>query len=65
MELLGWRTRPAAPVDYDTLGGFVMDQLGQVPAIGQHFAFDGWRFEVVDMDGRRVDRVLAAPLPAG
>ena len=47
---------------YDTLGGFVMAQLGEVPLPGQHFSYAGWRFEVVDMDGRRVDKVLVAPL---
>src|SRR5262249_30374625 len=60
---------PALPetAAYDTLRGFVMERLGQVPAIGQQFEFNGHRFEVVDMDGRRVDRVLvsgpAAPPP--
>jgi putative hemolysin len=41
-----------------TLGGFVMNQLGSVPAVGQTFTWERHRFEVVDMDGRRVDKVL-------
>jgi len=40
-----------------------MNQLGSVPTIGETFTLGKWRFEVIDMDGRRVDRVLAMPLP--
>lgn len=47
--------------DYDTLAGFVLSQLRQVPAAGQSFMWQGYRFEVVDMDGRRVDKVLIEP----
>jgi len=43
---------------YSTLGGFMMNQLGEIPRAGQHFEWDGFHFEVVDMDGRRVDKVL-------
>ncbi|MBN1956518.1 MAG: HlyC/CorC family transporter [Anaerolineae bacterium] len=45
---------------YQTLGGFVMANLGYVPAAGDSFEWAGWRFEVVDMDGYRVDKVLVA-----
>jgi putative hemolysin len=48
---------------YHTLGGFVMDRLGRVPHTGDCFDHLQWRFEVVDMDGNRVDRVLVAALP--
>jgi len=41
-----------------TLGGFVMSQLGAVPVTGQYFEWEGFRFEVIDMDERRVDKVL-------
>jgi putative hemolysin len=44
--------------DYHTLAGFVLAQLGRVPEEGQAVAYGGWRFEVVDMDGRRIDKVL-------
>ena len=47
--------------EFETLGGFVMAQLGHIPAAGEAAATGGWRFEVVDMDGHRVDKVLAAP----
>lgn len=43
---------------YDTLGGLVMTQLGRVPTSGDSFEWQGIRFEVMDMDGRRVDKVL-------
>ena len=43
---------------YNTLAGLVMAQLGHIPAIGEHFVLGDFRFEVVDMDGRRIDRVL-------
>jgi putative hemolysin len=43
---------------YHTLGGFVMARLGRVPACADHFEWGGTRFEVMDMDGRRIDKVL-------
>lgn len=43
---------------FQTLGGFVMMQMGRVPQPTEHFHWGGWRFEVVDMDGKRVDKVL-------
>ena len=49
--------------DYQTLGGLVMTQFGRIPAAGDHFDWNGWRFEVVDMDRHRVDRVLVSPVP--
>ena len=48
---------------YHTVGGFVMQRLGRVPAAGDAFEWQGRRFEVVDMDGHRVDKVLIAPAP--
>ena len=47
--------------DYQTVGGMVMDALGRVPQEGDSFGWEGYSFEVVDMDGRRVDKVLAYP----
>jgi putative hemolysin len=44
---------------YHTLAGFMLAQLGRVPAEGEAVAWGGWRFEVIDMDGRRIDKVLA------
>lgn len=46
---------------YQTLGGFVLLQVGRIPAVGNHFEWDGLRFEVVDMDKNRIDKVLVMP----
>jgi putative hemolysin len=43
---------------YQTLGGLVMLQVGRVPVTGDTFETEGYKFEVVDMDGKRVDKVL-------
>ncbi len=45
---------------FNTLGGFVMHMLGRIPAVADHFECAGWRFEVMDMDKNRVDKVLVA-----
>ncbi len=47
---------------YQTLGGLVMLQVGRVPVTGDAFELEGHRFEVVDMDGKRVDKVLVSPV---
>jgi putative hemolysin len=47
---------------YQTLSGFVMSELGRIPKTGAKFTYDGFEFEVVDMDGRRVDRVLVTQI---
>ena len=49
---------------YHTVAGFVLDRFGTLPGVGDSFDAHGWRFEVVDLDGRRVDKVLATRLPA-
>ena len=53
--------------DFETLAGFVLARLGQIPQTGERFQWDGLLFEIVDMDGRRVDRILVSedkPAPA-
>ena len=50
--------------DYETLAGFVMTSLGKIPHAADQFEWEGLRFEVVDMDARRVDKVLVTTLPA-
>ncbi|HXZ01041.1 MAG TPA: hemolysin family protein [Stellaceae bacterium] len=47
--------------DFQTLGGFMMARINRVPQVGDRIMVKGFRFEVVDMDGRRVDRVLVIP----
>jgi putative hemolysin len=53
--------------EFQTLGGFVVMHVGRIPAPADHFEWGGLRFEVVDMDGNRVDKVLLsrkAPEPS-
>ncbi|MFT4097842.1 MAG: hemolysin family protein [Rhodoblastus sp.] len=45
--------------DYETVAGFVIALLGRLPEVADEAAALGWRFEVVDLDGKRVDKVLA------
>jgi CBS domain containing-hemolysin-like protein len=45
---------------YNTIAGFALQQFGRIPSAGDRFAWEGWRFEVLDMDGLRVDKLLAA-----
>ncbi|MCP6759400.1 MAG: hemolysin family protein [Fischerella sp. CENA71] len=47
--------------NYQTLGGFVITHLGRIPTAADHFEWQGMRFEVMDMDGNRVDKVLVIP----
>jgi putative hemolysin len=49
--------------EYETLSGFMMTSLGRVPQAADNFEWGGFRFEVMDMDGRRVDKVLVTTLP--
>jgi putative hemolysin len=49
---------------YQTLGGFVVTHLGRIPEAGDAFEWGGWRFEVTEMDRRRVDKVLVKPVSA-
>lgn len=51
--------------DYQTLAGFVLARLGRLPKPGDHFVWNAHRFEVVDMDGRRIDKMLIAPARSG
>jgi putative hemolysin len=50
--------------EYETLGGFVMLQLGRIPEAADTFEWNGLCFEVVDMDDKRVDKVLVSNTPA-
>ena len=59
-DRLDLRTRPPEG-DFHTIAGFVLWQLGHLPKVGEHFDYEGWRFEVMDLDGRPLDKVLAIP----
>ena len=49
--------------DYATAAGFALSVLRHLPEVGERFTFNGWRFEVVDMDGRKIDKLLASEIP--
>ncbi|MEH2338760.1 hemolysin family protein [Nostoc sp.] len=55
---------PQAGINYQTLGGFIVNQLGHIPSTAEYFEWVGLRFEVIDMDGNRVDKVLVARVSA-
>lgn len=46
--------------EYDTVAGLVLHQLGQIPDLGAKFIAEDYCFEVIDLDGRRIDKVLVA-----
>ncbi|MBM3569826.1 MAG: HlyC/CorC family transporter [Alphaproteobacteria bacterium] len=62
-ELLAVKALPGEQLGFRTLAGFVMARLGRVPAAADAFAWANFRFEVVDMDGKRIDKVLIVPPP--
>jgi putative hemolysin len=49
--------------DYETVAGYILSHLHRLPATGECVDAEGWRFEVVDLDGRRIDKVIASKLP--
>jgi putative hemolysin len=48
--------------DYQTVAGFMMMHMENIPSVGESFPAHGWRFEIMDMDGPRIDKVLASRL---
>lgn len=63
-ELFGIAKLPGEEMgNYQTLGGFVITHLGRIPAAADYFEWGSFRFEVMDMDGNRVDKMLVIPLP--
>ncbi|MDP3691977.1 hemolysin family protein [Bradyrhizobium sp.] len=59
-DLLGIVLPPSKP--YQTFAGFLLQEFGAIPAVGDKIAAGGWLFEIVDLDGRRIDKVLASPV---
>lgn len=56
---------PSQGDGYHTLAGLVLNQLGQIPSGGEQFELDGYRFEVVGMDGHRIDQVRVRVVESG
>ncbi|MGZ8310670.1 MAG: hemolysin family protein [Allosphingosinicella sp.] len=50
--------------DFATVAGFALSVLRHLPVVGERFSFGGWRFEIVDMDGRKIDKLLASEMAA-
>ena len=51
--------------EYETVAGFLLAETGQIPRLGDSFTYQRWRFEIIDLDGQRIDKVLAtAAAPA-
>ncbi len=48
--------------DYASVAGFALSILKHLPEVGERFTFRGWRFEIVDMDGRKIDKLLASEI---
>ena len=46
--------------DFSTVAGFALEVLKHLPEIGEKFTHDRWTFEIVDMDGRKIDKLIAA-----
>ena len=46
--------------DYSTVAGFALSVLKHLPETGEKFRHDGWSFEIVDMDGRKIDKLIAS-----
>ena len=64
-EKLGLASLPEEDLgNYHTVGGFVITAVGRIPKKAETFDWNGWRFEVVDMDRNRVDEVFARPIDA-
>ncbi|MGI6246718.1 MAG: hemolysin family protein [Pseudochelatococcus sp.] len=63
-DRLGLRDLPNGG-DFHTIAGFVLHELGRIPSVGDTVDWQDWRLEVVDMDGRRVDKLLATRIGAG
>jgi putative hemolysin len=61
-DLLSVRELPGEG-EYETLAGFALHQLARIPNPGDHFEWRDFRFEVLDMDGRRIDKMLVSPPP--
>ncbi len=55
------RVTTEADPDYTTVAGFVIAELKRIPELGESFIKDGWKFEVIDLDGRRIDKLLVSP----
>jgi putative hemolysin len=59
-----FKLHPAAERDYQTVAGYIIQRLNHVPMEGDYFDEQGYRVEIIDLDGHRVDKILMIPVPA-
>ena len=59
-DLLGITLPESRP--YQTFAGYLLQELATIPEVGDKITIGDWQFEIVDMDGRRIDKVLASRL---
>ena len=64
MDLLELDAIPEEEGGFHTLAGFILHHMGRIPAVGDRFEVAGLQFEVVDMDGNRIDKLIVSRLPA-
>lgn len=57
--------KPPGKVSFHTIAGFVLGEFGRLPTAGESFVYEEWRFQVVDMDGRRIDKLRVTREPSG
>ena len=63
-ELLGLVVLPLEDEqEFRSAAGMVIAQFGRIPAVGEHFEWGEWSFEVVDLDGVRIDKILVSRIP--
>jgi putative hemolysin len=62
-ELTGIADFPHEEDDYRTAAGMVIAHFGRIPQCAEHFDWAGFRFEVVDLDGARIDKILIVKKP--
>lgn len=60
-EVLGFAFSPPEDADYHTLAGMCIQHFGRIPQTGEYFHLKGWRIEIVDLDGARIDKLLVRP----
>jgi CBS domain containing-hemolysin-like protein len=63
LDRLQLNVRPVS-TKFHTIAGFALAQLGHLPVAGEQFIYEDWTFEIVDMDGRRIDKLLARRAPS-
>jgi magnesium and cobalt exporter, CNNM family len=59
-DRLGFKVRPEG--DFHTMAGFALFAMGHLPALGERFDYEGWQFEIIDLEGPRIDKILAIPI---